>query len=356
MSITLSILQFYARYTEKPWRPTAGTTLSGEELRELEATVGPILAELEALRRETLRKIDQRAIWMVPGGALAGAFLSAVVFAHSDTMGLINYVSMGSVLGGVIAFTSLHNAYKRAYKNRVIPHLSRRFGDLSYRPAHAPHLGRLVALGVLPQFGKSCIEDEIFGTYRGVELSIVEAKLETGGKSSSVRFNGLLVSVRLPGRLNGTTLVVRDGGLFGGASPSSVLQRVRLEDPRFEDRYQVYGSDQIAARALLTPAVMERLMALGIGGEEPRLLADKGIIAMALGRDARENYFEPPSLADPVRGGEQLTGLSTDIGAVLKLVDAVLDMAPLARPEAIAAPGSAGASTGAAVEDSRLAL
>jgi hypothetical protein len=106
MSITLSVLQFVDRYAEKPSRPSLADALSSDALHEVEAKVGPILQELEALRQETVRNIDGRVIWMVPGGALAGAFLSRVVFEHSDTMGLINYVLIGSVLGGVIAFTS----------------------------------------------------------------------------------------------------------------------------------------------------------------------------------------------------------------------------------------------------------
>jgi hypothetical protein len=109
---------------------------------------------------------------------------------------------------------------------------------------------------------------------------------------------------------------------------------VRLEDPRFEERYQVYSSDQIGARALLTPAVMERLMELDrhTQGDPPRLLAEEGTLRVALSKGKGEDLFEPPSIADPAHSSDMLLELSSDIASVLKLVDAVLELSPIARP------------------------
>ena len=42
----------------------------------------------------------------------------------------------------------------------------------------------------------------------------------------------------------------------------SGLQRVKLEDIRFEELFEVYSSDQIEARYLLTAAFMERMLKL----------------------------------------------------------------------------------------------
>ena len=97
-----------------------------------------------------------------------------------------------------------------------------------------------------------------------------------GPKNSRVVFNGLLAELAFPGQSSGTTIVAKDGGLLGNAVRTFVqtsgLERVRLEDPDFESRYQVYSSDQISARALLTPAVMQRLMQLErhTQGDPPR--------------------------------------------------------------------------------------
>ncbi len=72
-------------------------------------------------------------------------------------------------------------------------------------------------------------------------------------------FKGLFFSADFNKQFNGCTLV-RAGkagilsGLFGNL--------VKLEDPRFSQQFKVYSSDQIEARYLLTPRMMERLLDL----------------------------------------------------------------------------------------------
>ena len=75
-----------------------------------------------------------------------------------------------------------------------------------------------------------------------------------------------------------------------------------------KSRYQVYSSDQISARALLTPAVMERLMELErhTEGDPPRLVAEYGTLRVALSKGKTEDLFEPPSIANPAHSSDML--------------------------------------------------
>ena len=298
----------------------------------------PILVELESLRRRTLGAIDFRAAWMVPAGIIGGFIFGLVVYDDYPALRGLMWAVFGGALGWALAFTSLNRAYRRAYKDSVIPHLTACFGALDYRPAVEPDLKRLARLGLVPGFGVKKVEDEILGTYRDIRVNIVEAKLETGGKNSRVVFNGLLVELAFPERFPGTTIVAKDGGPLGNAVRDFVqaegLQRVRLEDPTFESRYQVYSSDQISARALLTPAVMQRLMELERHTEDdpPRLFAENGVLRVALPKGKADDLFEPPSIANPVGGSDMLLELSHDIGSVLEIVDAVLELTPMAMP------------------------
>jgi hypothetical protein len=300
--------------------------------------VRPILTELESLRKNTLRAIDFRVAWMVPLGLIAGLILGPIFQGDYPVLGAIGWAAIGVMAGWGTAFTPMNNKYRRAYKESIIPHLAACFGALDYRQAVEPDLKRLAKLGLIPGFGKKLVEDEILGAYRDIPVNIVEATLETGGKNSSVVFNGLLAELAFPGRFSGTTIVAKDGGLLGNALRTFVqasgLERVRLEDPDFESRYQVYSSDQISARALLTPAVMQRLMELErrTQGDPPRLLAEQGTLRVALSKGKTENLFEPPSIANPVSGSDMLVELSSDIGSVLELVDAVLELTPTATP------------------------
>jgi hypothetical protein len=93
---------------------------------------------------------------------------------------------------------------------------------------------------------------------------------------------------------------------------------------------------------------MERLLALegGDAGDPPGLFAENGVLRMAIAKDKKGNLFEPPSIADPVRGGDQLLQLSADIRSVLKLIDAVLEISPQTRPHKVARAGSKAALAG----------
>lgn len=339
MSLTATVLQFTEGFSAKR-RQGHGSKLAREQIKEVESRVRPILTELESLRLRTLRAIDLRAIWMVPAGLVGGLILGPIFQGDYPVLGAIGWGAIGAMAGWGTAFGSLNNAYRRAYKDSIIPHLCACFGALDYRPAVEPDLKRLAKLGLIPGFGITKVEDEILGVYRDVRVNIVEAKLETGGKNSSVVFNGLLAELAFPGRFAGTTIVAKDGGLLGNAFRNFVqtagLERVRLEDPQFESRYQVYGSDQIAARALLTPAVMHRLMELDrhTEGDPPRLLAENGTLRLALSKGKADNLFEPPSIASPAGGSDVLLELSNEIGSVLEVVDAVLELAPASMPPA----------------------
>lgn len=340
MALTAALLQFAQGFSFKQ-RRGYGSKLPRTQIDAVEARVRPILTELESLRKNTLHAIDFRAAWMVPLGLIAGLILGPIFQNDYPVLGAIGWAAIGATAGWGTAFTSLNNKYRRAYKDSIIPHLAACFGTLDYRPAVEPDLKRLAKLGLIPGFGKKVVEDEILGAYRGIPVNIVEAKLETGGKNSSVVFNGLLAELAFPGRFAGTTIVAKDGGVVGNTIRNFVqesrMERVRLEDPDFESRYQVYSSDQIGARALLTPAVMQRLMELErqTQGDPPRLLAEYGTLRVALSKGKADNLFEPPSIASPVSGSDMLVELSSDIGSVLELVDAVLELTPTATPMSV---------------------
>ncbi len=74
---------------------------------------------------------------------------------------------------------------------------------------------------------------------------------------------------------SGKTIVKRDTGIIGNwftkkfrrkldsyASRSKLLKSVKLEDPIFEKKFEVYSSDQVEARYLLTTSFMERILEL----------------------------------------------------------------------------------------------
>ena len=76
-------------------------------------------------------------------------------------------------------------------------------------------------------------------------------------------FDGVIVILSMNKKFKGQTVVKKDYGWLGNKfTRPSGLQRLRLEDPVFERKFEVYSDNQIEARYLLTTAFMERLLRL----------------------------------------------------------------------------------------------
>jgi hypothetical protein len=301
---------------------------------ELETLLGSTLRELELVRRDVITKVKARSVTRIPLG-VAGAFALWALGQRSDdppgVIGLLVYLGIGAAAGEMWAMSKLEREYRALYKARVLPRLAARAGDLTYRHASDQRVRQLGSLRILPEFDRVEAEDEIVGTHRGLPLSIVEAHLKRReGKHTRVVFDGLVIELTLPRALTGTTVVLTDEGMFGNMKQrwrSSALQTVRLEDPRFEKHYEVYSTDQIEARALLTPAFMERFMALAghAGFSLPGALAEANLLVVALPKRLGRDLFAAPPYWKAA-GGQTLQRLEDDIRAVLSLADPIIDL------------------------------
>jgi len=297
------------------------------------------LAELETARADTGRRIKARLMWRVPVAVAAAVALwlwSQTTDDPGDGEDLLAFVVMAAVGGYFWASYKLSEAYRRLYKERVLPKLASRFGPLTWRPAQPP-LDEFKRHRLFDAWDRCKAEDEICGDYRSLPLSIIEIRLTRGsGKNERTVFHGLTAAVTLPRGLKGTTVVVPDKGLFGNLSErlrGGSCEQVRIEDPLFERAFEVYGTDQISARALLTPAFMERFLALAGSGRfgAPAALVQDNRLIMALSAVGGRNLFEPPSYRKPAAAREAIAQLSDDIAQVLSAADAVIDLDQAAR-------------------------
>jgi hypothetical protein len=305
------------------------------EAAELEQVLGPSLAELEAVRLETLHQVNARLTTRLPLSIAVGVGVWIVSQGGTHPWGLFGLLEM-SALGGLGGYYwashQLGERYRRLYKERVLPQLAAQFGALSYRPAETPDMGALREQHIFREFDRVIAEDEIFGVYRGMALNIVELRLTFGsGKERRVEFDGLLITVELPRHLNGVTAVVADNGTLGNLKDRFECEgrkRVGLEDPAFEKAYEVYGTDQVDARALLTPSFMERFLSLGQRAAflQPLALAQDNKLTIALPKSGGGDLFEPPSYRQPAKSRVALLALYSDIQAVLRAADAVIDL------------------------------
>lgn len=307
---------------------------------DLERLLAPTLTELEAARTGIVHQINVRLVTHMPLGVAAGVCLWILgQFGREPAtfFNLLEFMGVGGAAGWYWASRKLSEQYLRLYKDRVLPQLAAQFGSLSYRRAIEPDMNLLRAQHIFREFDRVVAEDEIYGTYRGMALNIVELKLTYGsGKERRVEFDGLLTTVKLPRHLAGATAVIADNGLLGNLRDrfgAEGREHVRVEDPAFEKAYEVYGTDQVAARALLTPAFMERFLALGqrAGFLQPLALAQDNRLTIALPKAGGANLFKAPSYRRPAKSQRAILELYGNIQAVLRAADAVIDLDQFSR-------------------------
>jgi len=203
------------------------------------------------------------------------------------------------------------------------------FFDLVYSPSGDGFpLDWFAELALVPSFDRAAVEDRITGRHDQVSISLADAKLkkrQRSGKRTSYRivFQGLLCAFSFPKRFNGRTVITGDRGKIfnwfqGMAVPG---ERVHLEDPRFEDAFEVYSSDQVEARYLLTPTFMERVLALSekYRSGTLRLAFDGDRLLLSL--DIRADSFEAGSVFESAAAPVRITSLVEDISTIYDLID-----------------------------------
>ena len=308
-----------------------GATLKGLEGFDsfFETELLPELREIEAERPRAMK------IFMAAAAAAVLVFCAAAFFILARQMAepqVMIFVGVGCVWLGALGLKPLSGLQKRA-KNRTMTALCRHLGlEYEMKPAHQP-VSTFRGLRLVPGHNKRKIEDRIFGRVNGVDFNLFEAKLvqesrdSKGRKSSRTVFRGLLSHFDFHKQFSGTTIIRKDksaiGNFFDGAFASG--ERVKLEDPEFERLFEVYATDQVEARYLLTPTFMERIKQLAalVGNENLQLAFEQGNLYLSIRKS--DNSFEGGSMfanfADPERVYKSARELALiyDIAGVLRL-------------------------------------
>ncbi len=244
-------------------KPEVSEELSAEFKEIIQSKVQPLLEPLEQYRLEKLASKTWRKTWFIRLGWLLWLptlFLDLSILLSGE----LTYYTL-IVLGGCAVWIFWPQVqYMQHYKEKLIPILLRVFGDFEYQKDGCIDLKALESFDVLPSFSRKTNEDYIRGEVEGVQFEFCELKLERGsGKSSTNVHTGGALLITMPFTFSGYTLVRTDYGKIGNFFAAPLTKdRVAVESPEFEGRYQVFGSDQQYARYILSPAMMERIIAL----------------------------------------------------------------------------------------------
>ena len=108
---------------------------------------------------------------------------------------------------------------------------------------------------------------------------------------------------------------------FRGLKNSEKLNKIRLEDPVFDRKYNAYSSDEVEGRYLLTTAFMERFKNLhtAFGSRCAKCSFYDNTIMFSI--STKKNLFEIGNLFLPVNNCRYVDKFLAEISAVLDLID-----------------------------------
>ena len=269
-----------------------------------------------------------RALWralpVIAAGLLAFA-VSSEVIESEDARGFALFGSFTVMIFGALMLTSVMT-WGRTFAEELSAKIFGHFGYIYSSKAPENFLAPFNQCGLLPGYDRAATEDHVLGEVDGVPFELAEAFLEKKVRRDKrddydLVFRGLVARYAFPKRFAGRTIVRGDRGFLNALGHAGAGgERVHLEDPRFEERFDVFSSDQVEARYLLTPAFMERLVRLADASDGPMQAAFDGN-DLLLVIDGRRGYFAQPSPWRDLRQSDHIRSFVEDIAFIREIAE-----------------------------------
>ncbi len=229
--------------------------------------LSPALAQLENKRLELKKKGTDAGL--VAGGICT--LIGIIITVWTGGNSLWFFVSL--ILGIIILIGCIHGQSKelsRYYKKDIIATLiSSLCENSSFMPDRGISEQQFMGCGLFHTSpDRYSSEDMITGqvgktAFACSEIVAEEKRVTTNSKGQRSEhwvdiFKGFFFIADFQKDFHGQTVVYRNSWL----KLNFRNQRVKLENPEFEKKFDVYSTDQIEARYLLTPGMMEKLLEL----------------------------------------------------------------------------------------------
>lgn len=233
-------------------------------------TAGPAL---DAAILESRRRLAFRAAVIALLVAVVG-FPLGLAIGGSERGDTVGGAFLFAAIAGAVASPWIVRAWQSFMRRRMVAaavagrHDIRHIDGQDWQaasPALSTDAFSLAAFrdsGLVEPFASAAVNHILTGEAHGVPFAIVEISL-LDAKGYRM-FGGVLAGFRLSRPRPGLTIVTRDRGILGNllAHAGSRIERLPLEDPTFEGVFEVYGTDQVGGRVILTTTMLERLKAL----------------------------------------------------------------------------------------------
>lgn len=294
--------------------------------------VQPQLAAREDDRKKAVKRQQQFGIF----GGLAALAGVGIGFLIGQFDGLMFGGFIGAMAGfGIFAWGSMAlDKLGKETKLMLIEPVAKQFAlGFEVAPTIPQEIMTFRSLGLVPRWDRAKYEDRLTGTRSDAPFEFFEAHLEEKRTTTDSKgrtrttwvtvFRGQCIVAHFPKPFQGVTKVFRDMGMFNAFMKMGNKEpRVKLEDPVFEKAFEVFGTDQIEARFLLTPDFMERLVNLEktFKGKQLRCAFAGGEMLLCV---EGKNLLEPGSMYRKMDDLGRVREVLQDFAAIFLLIDAM---------------------------------
>lgn len=293
-----------------------------------EREIRPALLERESERIAAAKKAIQTR-WI--GGAIVvgGVIFGLAVLKMPVVSIIVAIIGFGVVGWGNMAIMKLAGEAKHLIVQPIARELKLAFEP---SPGTCESIYKHKDVGVVPGWDRSKYEDLLTGRRGEVDFELFEAHLEEKRTTTDSKgrtqttwvtvFRGQCLRLDFHKTFYGRTLITRDAGFFNRFGGGKGMQRATLEDPVFEKIFEVYTTDQVESRYLLTPDFMQKLVDLEKtfkGGKLKAAFEGGEMFVTVQGG----NLFEPGSMFKPLDSADRVRELINDFAAVFGLIDSV---------------------------------
>ena len=249
---------------------------TADEFRRFyESELARDLEVMEAERKTRLRRL------LVAGLVVVSAATVAVLLGGAGRFGLSRFVWLSGVwvIAGVLLFVAWlflgPEDFRSDFKRKVVGGIAK-FIDpgLEYNERGLVTLERFVASRLFDaRIERFRAEDHVGGTLGKTALEFAEVRTEVddgSGKRTRPLFHGLFLTADFNKDFHGVTRVLPNetwmkvanwalaAALRASGRPE---ERIRLESVEFDALFAVYSDDQVEARYILSPSLVEEIVA-----------------------------------------------------------------------------------------------
>lgn len=225
-------------------------------------------------------------------------------------------------IAGIIAYIlqPVQN-YRGKFKQNLFPKVLQLFGDFSYQ-AYSRVDDRIIEK--MPQqfnYAESYGSDLIQGRINKVNFQFSQLRLESGSDSDSSLFNGYIIALSNETFAFPATLVYynQPRHMEQLSAKHFALKRIKIPYNKFEDLFDAYGDDQVAARELLDPVMIENLVKLNksFGGRKFSVYFKDTLLVILI--HTKKPFFKPPPIWKPIRALSDFQDVKDEVHRLTKV-------------------------------------